>query len=438
MSALTKARFFGLACLAASAFASAPLLAQASCTDTAAAYDAEQAWRSFEEQLRLDYAYLDRAGPGLADALARTRERALKTTTAQQLADVLQPFARIFGDPHFNVGPDCADDYAYVPSASDLWAVYRAGRYVLADVRAGSVADARGIRPGSEVVAISGLPAAQAALAPFDGLLGRPTDRQREYGLNVALTGKLGKPRQITLRRDGALLTMDLPDGYTSVRRPPGAPLISVDRIGKVAVIRPNDSLGRNEVIAQFTAAIASIADSSGLILDLRGTPGGGNSSVARGIMGHFTDRERPFQVHVYPYEQRRYGVVRKAVEYVAPLAPFYAKPVIVLGGRWTGSMGEGLMIGMDALGATTIGSPLADLLGGGGVRNLFNAAGEQLPVNFFLANEALFHVDGRPREDFTPKIALGSADRDALGADPAMTAALRVLGAGRASRGSD
>ena len=106
------------------------------------------------------------------------------------------------------------------------------------------------------------------------------------------------------------------------------------------------------------SSAMASVTDATALILDLRDTPGGGNSSVARGIMGHFTKVERPYQVHVYPYEQRRYGVIRKAVEHVVPRAPHFAGRVVVLGGRWTGSMGEGIMIGMDAFGATTIGSP--------------------------------------------------------------------------------
>lgn len=424
-------RRFGMGMLIFGALIGSPAFSQDQCSDTTVAYDAQHAWDQFADQLRLDYAYVDRAGPGHAAVLARTRERALKTVTAQQLADVLQPFARTFADPHFNVGPDCAEDYAYVPSGSDLWAAYRDRRYVIVDVRAQSAADRLGIRPGWEVVAVGGVAAVEASLDPFDGLLDAPTDRQREYGMNVALAGKLRRPRAVTFRRDGGTVVINLPDSYASVRKPAGTPLVSVSRMGTVAIVRPNDSLGDNATIAMFSGIMASVADSAGLILDLRNTPGGGNSSVARGIMGYFTAVERPFQVHVYPYEERRFGVVRKAVEYVLPLAPNYAKPVVVLGGRWTGSMGEGVMIGMDAIGAaTTIGSPLGDLLGGGGNRNLENAAGQALPVRFFLANEALFHVDGRPREDYMPKIALGSADRDALGADPAMQAALRFLAA--------
>ncbi|MEJ7663499.1 MAG: hypothetical protein WKG07_30100 [Hymenobacter sp.] len=66
----------------------------------------------------------------------------------------------------------------------------------------------------------------------------------------------------------------------------------------------------------------------------MRNTPSGGNTTVARGIMGHFVRREQPYQVHVVPSEERQFGVPRRFVEYVLPLAPFYPGKVVVLGGH--------------------------------------------------------------------------------------------------------
>jgi carboxyl-terminal processing protease len=156
-------------------------------------------------------------------------------------------------------------------------------------------------------------------------------------------------------------------------------------------------------LLAALTQAQAS---STGLVLDFRNTPSGGNTTVARGIMGHFVQVEKPYQVHVVPSEERRYGVPRKFVEYVLPLAPYYAGKVVVLGGHWTGSMGEGLLVGFAALGVPTAGSELADLLGA-----LFN---EQLTLSdakVDLGEEQLLQVNGQPREDFVPARAYAAGD---------------------------
>jgi carboxyl-terminal processing protease len=169
--------------------------------------------------------------------------------------------------------------------------------------------------------------------------------------------------------------------------------------------------------IDEFAAAVAQAAGATALVIDLRNTPSGGNTTVARGIMGHFTTRERPYQVHVVPSEQRRYGVPRKFVEYVLPRQPHYGGRVFVVGGRWTGSMGEGLMIGFDALGATTVGSELGHLLGA-----LYNVDLATSGARVDLGLEQLFHVDGTPRERFRPKLYVEPVERTA-GGDPALDA---------------
>jgi carboxyl-terminal processing protease len=179
-------------------------------------------------------------------------------------------------------------------------------------------------------------------------------------------------------------------------------------------VIRIENSLGNNETIKAFAAALDQAKGTNRLVIDLRNTPSGGNTTVARGILGHFIDREHPYQVHVVPAEQRQFGVPRKFVEYVLPIAPRYRGKVIVLGGHWTGSMGEGLMIGFEAIGVRTAGSRLAHLLGA-----LFNEQLEVSGARVDLGEEQLFDVRGKPREDFVPDLhderEEGHGSRDAL-----------------------
>ena len=194
-------------------------------------------------------------------------------------------------------------------------------------------------------------------------------------------------------------------------------PLISVERQGALGIIRINNSLGNQETIGQFAQAVATLADTTALLIDLRNTPSGGNTSVARGIMGHFVDHDRPYQMHVIPYESRVLGPTRKFVEYVAPYGTRYAGKVYVAGGHWTGSMGEGLMIGFDAIGATTVGNELAHLLGG-----LSNETIEGSAAKIDIGTEQLFTITGLPRGDYRPSIYVENAERNAK-IDPVLTA---------------
>jgi carboxyl-terminal processing protease len=194
-------------------------------------------------------------------------------------------------------------------------------------------------------------------------------------------------------------------------------------RRGGVAIIRIENSLGNNATIKAFAAALQQVSGSKRLVIDLRNTPSGGNTTVARGILGHFVDREHPYQIHVVPAEEREFGVPRKFVEYVLPIAPRYRGKVIVLGGHWTGSMGEGLMIAFEAIGVPTAGSRLAHLLGA-----LFNEQLERSGARVDLGEEQLFDVHGRPREAFVPDLhderEEGHAD-----ADPLLDRAIRSFG---------
>jgi carboxyl-terminal processing protease len=96
------------------------------------------------------------------------------------------------------------------------------------------------------------------------------------------------------------------------------------------------------------------------------------------------------------------------------------AGQVYVAGGRWTGSMGEGLMIGFDAIGATTAGSDLAHLLGA-----LSNETIEGSAAKVDLGTEQLLTVTGLPREAYRAEILIRRAERDKAH-DPVLTASGR------------
>jgi len=183
-----------------------------------------------------------------------------------------------------------------------------------------------------------------------------------------------------------------------------------------------NDSLGNDATVAAFDAALDSLRETRGLIVDLRNTASGGNSSVARGILGRFVAKEMPYQKHILPAEEKETGIHRAWLELVSPRGVRYKAPVVVLVNRWTGSMGEGLAIGFDATGAAkVVGTEMARLVGATYTIPLPNTG-----IRANVPAERLQHVSGLPREQFRPSdyVDVDKAAND----DPYIARALTLL----------
>lgn len=373
---------------------------------SAAPFDAKGAWAEFEEMVRIGYAYSQRDGVDGAKILETFKARALATKKKEEFVDVAQMIARNFADPHFIVGPLGPEDPNIVPTSSDLFVERVGEKWIVRAVRFDSPAAKAGVLVGTEITSIDG----EAIDARIVRLLGQPLEQlssvQRNFAANVALTGiRNGKPRVLVTSQG----TLTLGDSREQAGALEKGPHLTIRREGTIGVIVFNNSLGQREVVSEFKDALEQLKDVSALVLDFRETPSGGNTVVARGILGHFVDRERPYQMHTIPADEREYGVPRKFVEYVMPISPRWTKPVYVVGGHWTGSMGEGLMIGFDAIGVITVGSELGHLLGG-----ISNETLEKSGAKLDLGIEALFHVDGTPREAFKPRRFILNAERSA------------------------
>lgn len=390
----------------------------------AAPFDAAAAYDEFERTLREYYAYLARSDFAVDDYLARVRAVAVTARDAAELRRLLHRSTVAFTDPHLLVGPLDDADPNVIWTSADLALTLHGERFVVADVRAGSAADLAGVRPGWQVRAVDGEPIEAHVAALFEDLLPAPLARQRVYAATLAVNGRRAGARTIGFVVGGEPRTLELENPRELARRVAELPPLSLEERDGAAIVRFNNSLGDQATIAAFDAAMNRYADRRALIIDLRNTPSGGNTDIARAIIGHFIVEPRPYQVHEIPAVERRTTVPRRFIELALPRAPRFAGRVAVLGGRWTGSMGEGLLIGLHAAaGARTFASDLGDLLGALHVLEL-PAARAVLE----LGAEALFHVDGTPRGDYVADVPLASADRDAGGGDPALRAALAWL----------
>lgn len=361
------------------------------------------AWRqdalSVEPLINSRYAYLDRFPGGVMPTSPVLRAEAEAVADRSALLRYAEHAVAALADHHAITGGSFADSWGLVPSYADLWIEPEGEAWRITAVREGSPAALAGVRQGDALTAVGDLPTGQA-VAAFWSERGLPAEGERAgYAARVLAAGRRDRPRDLTVRgRDGVERRLSLPNLY-AVRRA-DQPAVTVRESGDDRVIRFNDSLGDSGTIAAFDAAMANARAGQRVVLDLTDTASGGNTVVARAIMGWFVDGPTAYQIHNLPAEERETGIPRQWIEQVLPRpGKRHRGPVSVRVGRWTGSMGEGLAIGMDALGAEVSGGPIAGLLGAVYDHRLANSG-----LVIKLPTERLYAVDGTPREAFVPR----------------------------------
>jgi carboxyl-terminal processing protease len=368
------------------------------------------------------YAYFDGKATKWADVSTAYAADLQRVTNRDQFIALLERIVDELHDPHAQLTVNLQDSPRLVPSGTDLWAEWRAAQATITQVRADSDAARAGIRAGTVVIALDGIPIADVVQARMGRLYPHSVGAARDWALRAVLAGRHGTRRLLQVQEGGTSRTVELPaaDQFAGA-----ATVVTAREIRPgIGYIRLNDSLGDNLTVAAFDSALSGFRDTRGLIVDLRNTPSGGNSSVARGILGRFVAREQPYQKHVLPSEERDMGIPRSWLELVSPRGDFvYSRPVVVLVSRWTGSMGEGLAIGFDAThSGIVVGTPMAGLQGATSSITL-----PRTGIGINIPEEQLYHVNGTPREQYQPSILVDVSGAEP-GEDPFIAAALRGL----------
>ncbi|MEP7327691.1 MAG: S41 family peptidase [Betaproteobacteria bacterium] len=343
-----------------------------------------------------DYAYFDSKTTQWDKACAALRPQAERATDRNTLIPILESALAELYDAHAHVGASIRTSPRLVPTGAELWVEWEVDAAIIREIREGSPAFIAGVRPGMRIVAIDGQPIAEALRERQPHFLRAPDAAARSWTLQSVVAGRQnGEPVRLTIEAGGTTRVID----YVPANDRASAPLSARRLDVGIVVIRFNNSLGDDATVAAFDAQVDAFKDARGLILDLRDTPSGGTSMVARGIMSRLIGAAAPYQVHELIAEARASGIRRRWIEYVMPRGQRFAAPVVVLVGRWTSSMGEGLAIGLNAVrGAPVIGTPMAHLLG---ALEEIKLPRSGLVVR--IPTEQLFHVDGTPREAFVP-----------------------------------
>lgn len=361
------------------------------------AEDFDAAWTF----IRDTYVYFDPEAVDWEQVRVVLRPRLAEVGDHAEFVGLLEELVEHLCDHHAHLGVNTASSPRLVPSGADVWAAHRSDKAVITDVRAGSAAEMSGLRPGMQIVSIGGLPVAAAVDDRLPQSVARDHPAARDWALRTLLTGRRGTSVSVEVETETGSLSATFEPGQWSR---PEAPLTAKHLDGEIGYVRLHDSLGRDALIAPWDAALARFKETRGLVLDLRDTPGGGDTAVARPLMGRLVASTEPYQRH----ERGS----RTWTEEVKPRGPFtYDKPMAVLVGRWTGSMGEGVAIALDGMGrADVLGSPMAGLRGAIETLDLKHT---KIPVR--VPAERLYHVDGTSRETFVPPFPVEAGPGDAV-----------------------
>lgn len=297
---------------------------------------------------------------------------------------------------HISLNVGYPDSNKIIPSGQDIFAVKAENRFFVSDVLKNSPAEKSGIIPNMEIIAYNGESISKALTKFLPKYAFQYNDAMYSFALNMLLAGTHRNNREITVISNGTTKVLH-PDKFKSESE--NLKLLEYKILnGNVGYIKINNSLGNNNLIIEFDKVLDSLSNTNSIILDLTLTPGGGNTTVARAIMGRFTDKALPYQMH--RIDEKEYGTLRSWIEYVSPRKNIYTKKLIVMVSHWTGSMGEGIAIGFDGMErAKIVGTKMAGLLGA-----IYNFKISNTSIGFQFPVESLYHINGMPREDFLPE----------------------------------
>jgi carboxyl-terminal processing protease len=327
-------------------------------------------------------------------------------------------------DHHASLSSNTMESQRLVPSGTDLWAEYINNKPIITEVKKESGSEKTGISPGMEIVMFNDIPVAKAIQRLLPISLKNDDIEAKNFALRLLLAGAHADQRKFTMVKDGRKQSFypDRPinlleeNSYT-------ADIVSKILKGNIGYLRINNRLGDNDLIPHFDSVLKTLWKTTALVLDLRETPSGGNTTVARAILGRFISSDGYYQKHELTSEEKEYGIKRSWVEIVSPRKPVYTRPLVVLADHWTGSVSEGIVIGFDALKrSTTIGTKMARLNGA-----VYSFTMPRSGIGFSIPAEKLFHVNGTPRENFIPTIEVDLVDQK-NGEDRILDRALRYL----------
>jgi len=354
------------------------------------------------ENINEHYAYFDKKQTGWNMVKEIYHLQIKDIDSKEKLLRFFETILEELYDNHTTLNTNNLHSPRLVPSGLSIWAEWLNGKAIITDIRSELISKVN-FTPGSEIISINDVPIEDAVNSHIGKSIRTIDNDVRNWALRRVIAGTYDEKRIIKILSDNKEYNLDLDILDKDINERVSNDLLTSTILeNNIGYIRINNSLGNESLIGRFDSTLLFLRTTSALILDLRNTPGGGNSLVARAIMGRFIFKEMPYQKH--SFTESDYKIKRSFIEYVSPREGYiYDKPVAILVNHWTGSMGEGMTIGFDAMNRAKItGTKMAGLCGA--IENI-TLPNSKIVVNF--PTEKLFHVNSTPREEYVPSISI-------------------------------
>ena len=296
------------------------------------------------------------------------RPRAAAARTVGELRAVIRDMLGRLGQSHFALLPASADSASEAPrdtSGTPGFDVRLVDQDLLVtQVEPDSGAAAAGVRTGWKLRSIDGA-AASALLASLpDALEPRLMQVEAWRLTQMRLRGPSGSRVALTFE-DGSAATIqksverrlepgepvtvgNLPTMYVRVRSHPA----------ETPAGRPAGVIAFNvwmtAVDPPFQKAVDEFRNSDGIVIDLRGNPGG-LAAMLMGISGHFIDERKPLGVMKTRDNELRFPVNPRRVSATGERVQPFAGPVAILMDGLSGSASECFAGGMQSLGRVRV-----------------------------------------------------------------------------------
>jgi carboxyl-terminal processing protease len=356
----------------------------------------EKDFNEFWNDVNKNYAYFDQQQINWNKVKEIYQAQVKQITNYNDFIRFMETILNEFHNGHISLNTNLNSSNRIIPSGQDMFVQKTNEKYVVADLRKGFGAENSGLKIGDEIVLFNSKKVTEQVGQFLPKYTNQHTENMYQYAVNMLLAGTHNVKRKITINRNGKQFIF-YPD---SIEIEKSQNLLDTKVLNTTtAYIKINDALGNLKTIEQFDKALDSFLQYSNLIIDLTETPSGGNTTVARSIMGRFVNKTLPYQQH--EYNENEFDTKRSWVEYVTPRKAQFKGKVFVIVGHWTGSMGEGIAIGFDGMKrAKIIGTKMAGLLG---AINGFMMS--ETKIGFQIPTERLYHINGTPREKYLPTI---------------------------------
>jgi carboxyl-terminal processing protease len=227
---------------------------------------------------------------------AEFRPRVEQAATPDAAREVMREMLGRLHQTHFAIFPSPVYQTLEAEAGGDGWPGFETrvleGRVIVTDTS--GMADSRAVKPGWEVNAVDGV-----ALPPIVEKLKTDAsihELQLERAVTGRLTGPVGaKKRYSVTARDSAMgidLTLRPPRGELAGfgNLPPQAVWFESKKLANTGYIRFNLFLDLTRLMPQFGDAVQQCARCDGIIIDLRGNPGG-IGAMAMGMAGWLVDK---------------------------------------------------------------------------------------------------------------------------------------------------